>query len=105
LAGEEARPAQGSFQFRLDNAQVLVSFTSEAARVDLNLAPKELLANLLEVLGAEEKIAEEAADRIVGWRTPPKANAANEEETLYTASGLPFPPRQSPFPPSNKIGP
>jgi len=104
LAGEEARPAQGSFQFRLDNAQVLVSFTSEAARVDLNLAPKELLANLFEVLGAEEKIADEAADRIVGWRTPPKANAANEEETLYTASGFAYPPRQSPFAHVNELG-
>jgi len=72
LAGEKARPAQGSFQLRLDNAQVSVSFTSEAARVDLNLAPKELLANLFEVLGADPKVAEEAADRVDGWRTPPR---------------------------------
>ena len=46
LAGDKARPAQGSFRFRLDNADVLVSYTSEAARVDLNSAPKEMLANL-----------------------------------------------------------
>ena len=38
LAGDKARPAQGSFRFRLDDAEVLVTFTSEAARVDLNFA-------------------------------------------------------------------
>jgi len=103
LAGEKARPAQGSFQLRLDNAQVSVSFTSEAARVDLNLAPKELLANLFEVLGADAKVAEEAADRVDGWRTPPRANAANDEEPLYAASGLTYPPRQSPFAHVNEL--
>jgi len=61
LAGEKARPARGSFRFRLDHAEALVTFTSEAARVDLNLAPKEMLSNLFEVLGAEEKMAKEAA--------------------------------------------
>jgi general secretion pathway protein K len=103
LAGEKARPAQGSFQLRLDNAQVSVSFTSEAVRVDLNLAPKELLANLFEVLGADAKVAEEAADRIDGWRTPPRANAANDEEALYAASGLAYPPRQSSFAHVNEL--
>ncbi len=88
LAGDKARPALGSFHFRLDNAEVLVNFTSEAARIDLNFASKEMLANLFAVLGADEKIATEAADRIVGWRTQPKANAANEEEALYGAAGL-----------------
>ncbi len=57
LAGDKARPAQGSFRFRLDNAEVLVSYTSEAARVDLNFASKEMLANLFAVLGADEKVA------------------------------------------------
>ncbi|HXB76442.1 MAG TPA: type II secretion system minor pseudopilin GspK [Bradyrhizobium sp.] len=103
LAGEKARPARGSFRFRLDHAEALVTFTSEAARVDLNLAPKEMLSNLFEVLGAEEKMAKEAAERIIGWRTPPKANAANEEEALYAASGLAYAPRQSSFAHVNEL--
>jgi general secretion pathway protein K len=103
IAGEKERPAQGSVQFRLDNAQVFVSFTSEAARVDLNLAPKELLANLFQVLGANAKVAEEAADRIVGWRTPPKADVTDDEEALYAASGLAYPPRQSSFAHVNEL--
>src|ERR1700736_5040334 len=55
LAGDKARPALGSFHFRLDNADVLVSFTSEAARIDLNFAPKEMLANLFAGLGADQQ--------------------------------------------------
>jgi general secretion pathway protein K len=103
LAGEKARPALGSFRFRLDNADVLVTFTSEAARLDLNFASRDMLANLFAVLGANQKVAIEVADRIVGWRTRPKANAANEEEALYAAAGLIYSPRQSFFTHVNEL--
>jgi general secretion pathway protein K len=104
LAGDKARPAQGSFRFRLDNADVLVGFTSEGARVDLNSASKEMLSNLLEVLGADQSIAGEAAERIVGWRTPPASGGPNAEEALYTAAGLGYSPRQAPFTHANELG-
>jgi general secretion pathway protein K len=103
LAGDKARPAQGSFHFRLDNADVLVSFTSEAARVDLNSASKEMLSNLFEVLGADRTVAGEAAERVVGWRTPPKANSTNVEEALYASAGLTYTPRQSSFAHVNEL--
>jgi general secretion pathway protein K len=102
-ADEKERPAQGSFQFRMDDAETRVTFTSEAARVDLNKAPKELLANLFEVLGAESKAASDIADRIVGWRTKPKDGAANDEEALYLSSGLGYSPRQAPFAHVNEL--
>jgi len=102
-ADEKTRPAQGSFRFRMDDAAVLATFTSEAARVDLNKASKEMLASLFEVLGAEEKVAGEVADRIVGWRTPPKPGAANDEEALYLASGLAYSPRGAPFAHVNEL--
>jgi general secretion pathway protein K len=88
LAGDKARPTPGSFQFRLDNADVLVSFVSEAARIDINFASKAMLANLFAGLGADQQAAKEYADRIVGWRTRPVANTANDEEALYSAAGL-----------------
>jgi general secretion pathway protein K len=103
LAGDKARPAAGSFHFRLDHADVLVSFASEAARIDLNFATKEMLANLFTVLGADQQAAKEYADRIVGWRTRPTANAANEEEALYGAAGLGYSPRQSLFTHKNEL--
>jgi general secretion pathway protein K len=103
LADDKARPGQGSFHFRLDNAEVLVTFTSEAARVDLNFASKDMLSNLFAVLGADQEVAKEAADRIVGWRTRPAANTANEEEALYGAAGLSYSPRQSFFAHVNEL--
>jgi general secretion pathway protein K len=104
VAGDKARPAQGSFHFRLDSADVLVNFSSEAARIDLNFASREMLANLFAVLGADQEAAKEHADRIIGWRTRPKAGAANDEEALYGAAGLAYSPRQSLFNHVNELG-
>jgi len=103
LAGDKARPALGSFRFRLDNADVLATFTSEAARIDLNFASKEMLANLFAVLGTDQQAAKEYADRIVGWRTRPKPDRANDEEALYGAAGLGYSPRQSLFTHVNEL--
>ena len=77
---------------------------SEAARIDLNFAPKEMLANLFAGLGADQQAAKEYADRIVGWRTRPTANVANDEEALYSAAGLAYSPRQSLFTHVNELG-
>ena len=102
-ADEKDLPAQGSFRFRMDNAEALVTFTSEAARVDLNAASKEMLAGLFEVLGAEQKAAGELASRIVGWRTASKPGAADEEGALYLAAGLNYSPRQAHFAHVNEL--
>jgi general secretion pathway protein K len=103
LAGDSARPLDGSFHYRLNNANIAVSFVSEAARIDLNLAPKELLANLFSGLGADQESATQYADRIIGWRTPPKADSAQDEVSLYRAAGLAYSPRQAPFAHVNEL--
>ncbi|HVX78693.1 MAG TPA: type II secretion system minor pseudopilin GspK [Bradyrhizobium sp.] len=97
LADEKNRPAHGSFHFRMDDADVSVTFTSEAARIDLNFAPKELLAALFADLGASKDAAKEYADRIIGWRTRPAPNSSSDEASLYAAAGLNYGPRQSLF--------
>jgi len=106
-ADEKSRPAQGSFRFRLDNAEVLVAYTSEAARLDLNRAPKEMLDGLFEVLGVEPKAAGQLADRIVGWRTKPKtgttSSSGEDEGALYLAAGLNYGPRGAPFSHVNEL--
>ena len=104
LAGKDARPALGSFHTRLNGANLAVSFVSEAARVDLNAAPKELIAGLLAVLGAGEEDAREYADRIIGWRTKSKPQTAGNEDALYRAAGRPYSPRQAPFAHANELG-
>ena len=102
LAGEQARPAQGSFRTRLNGADLAVSFVSEAARVNLNNASKELLAGLLSVLGAAEDNASEYADRIIAWRTRPTQEG--NEDARYRAAGRPYSPRQAPFVHVNELG-
>jgi general secretion pathway protein K len=104
LAGTDARPAQGSFQTRLNGAELAVSFVTEAARVDLNSAPKELIAGLLSVLGAAEDDAKKYADRIIAWRTKSTPRTAGNEDALYRAAGRSYPPRQAPFAHVNELG-
>jgi general secretion pathway protein K len=104
LAGEQERPARGSFRTRLNGADLAVSFASEAARVNLNNASKELLAGLLSVLGAAEDDASEYADRIIAWRTRPTQRTAGNEDARYRAAGRPYSPRQAPFAHVNELG-
>ena len=96
-SAKSRRAPSGSFSFRLDHAQVSVAFRSEAARIDLNHAPKAMLANLFGVLGVRADEAGEYADRIVGWRTPPAENAVDAERDLYRAAGADHMPRGAPF--------
>jgi general secretion pathway protein K len=95
LVNDDARPPQGSFHFRMDDADVAVTFTSEAARIDLNLAPKEVLAAFFAGLGAGKDEGMEDAERVMGWRTRPVPGSANGEEARYAALG--YSPRQSLF--------
>ena len=104
LAGEQARPARGAFQTRLNRAELSVSFVSEAARIDLNAAPRELLARLLSVLGASAEDAQQYSDRIVGWRTRATPETADKEDALYLAAGRSYLPRQAPFAHVNELG-
>jgi general secretion pathway protein K len=103
LAGEDARPRQGAFHARLNGSELAVSFVSEVARIDLNAAPKELLAGLLSVLGASEEDAREGADRIIAWRSKQTPDAAGNEDALYRAAGRSYSPRQAPFAHVNEL--
>jgi general secretion pathway protein K len=103
LGDESARPLEGAFHYRLNKADIAVSFVSESARIDLNRAPKELLANLFSRLGSDEENAAQYADRIIGWRTAPKADSAEDEVSLYRAAGLAYSPRQAPFAHVNEL--
>ncbi|MGO9361334.1 MAG: general secretion pathway protein GspK [Xanthobacteraceae bacterium] len=91
------RPTRGQFGFRLGKATISVRFLSEAARIDLNSAPKPLLMGLFAALGAQGEAAEQYADRIIGWRTAPKAGADDKEDARYRAAGLRYGPRGGPF--------
>jgi general secretion pathway protein K len=65
----KARPSRGGFDMRVGRTGVSVRFRSEAARIDLNAAPPDLLAGLFTAVGVDTGRAETFAARIVGWRT------------------------------------
>ena len=98
LGKDDERPAQGTFRLRLGNDDLEVSFLTEAARIDLNKAPKEMIASLFTILGANGEAADEYAARVVAWRSKPGGTAgAQSEEALYAAAGRGYPPRLAPF--------
>jgi len=97
-----SRPSQGSFGFRLGQANVEVEFHSEAARIDLNAAPKPLLAGLFMTLGTRPEDAEIYADRVIAWRTA-RATDQDTEASAYRMSRLGYQPRGGKFPHPNEL--
>jgi len=98
-ADQETRPTRGAFRFGMGGANVAVDFRSEAARIDLNDASKQLLAGLFAALGARAADAGYFADRIIGWRANAGGGgqAAGNEASAYRTAGLSYTPRGAPF--------
>jgi general secretion pathway protein K len=92
------RPSSGTFSLRAGRAMIAVRFVSEAARIDLNAAPKDLLVALFEKIGGDPKMAPYYAERVIGWRQRGDVAGQNDEAARYLAAGLKYPPRQAPFP-------
>ena len=63
----QERPTSGTFNFRIGSSNVAVDFLSEAARIDINLAPRPLLTGLFTALGAPSDAANNYVERIIGW--------------------------------------
>jgi general secretion pathway protein K len=103
LAKPNEPPTRGTFSFRANRAKATVEFRSEAARIDLNAAPKELLAGLFRTLGAGGEQAGVYADRIITWRTPLRPSTSDDEESIYRAAGLFYGPRHAPFPHTGEL--
>ncbi|HEY4975446.1 MAG TPA: hypothetical protein VII41_17670 [Steroidobacteraceae bacterium] len=100
LAGvkQDARPTSGTFNARVGAGKVSVTFRSEAARIDLNAAPKALLAGLMTGLGAASSSAASYADRILAWRGPPEQGEDDPENAFYRSLGVAYLPRHAAFP-------
>ncbi|MBR0713040.1 general secretion pathway protein GspK [Bradyrhizobium liaoningense] len=96
--GEAARPTSGTFNARIGMGRVAVTFRSEAARVDLNAAPKALLSGLMIALGVGANEAAGFADRILAWRAATEAGQDDPEDSYYRTMGTGYLPRHAPFP-------
>ena len=100
---EKARPSSGTFNARMGAARISVTFRSEAARVDLNAAPKGLLAGLIIGLGGTPANAADYADRIVAWRARTDAGEDDPETSSYRTAGMAYAPRHAPFPAAEEL--
>jgi len=97
-----SRPTRGQFNFQLGQADIAVEFRSETARIDLNAAPKQLLAGLFLALGEHRDRAEIYSDRIVGWRTAP-TSSQDPEDSAYRVARLGYGPRGAKFPHASEL--
>jgi general secretion pathway protein K len=100
---ETARPTSGTFNARVGAGRVSVTFRSEAARIDLNTAPKPMLAGLMTTLGVSAMDAPVYADRILAWRSSTEPGQDNPEDAYYRTLGASYLPRHAPFPHSDEL--
>jgi general secretion pathway protein K len=97
-APKDSRPPNGRSTFRLGRATVSVEFHSESGRIDLNAAPKPLLASLFILFGAKSANADQYADRVVAWRAAGGQNGQDDAEAAaYRQAGRNYKPRGGPF--------
>ena len=97
-AQKATRPSNGRFNFRLGRATIVGEFHSESGRVDLNEAPKPLLASLFATFGARPDDADQYADRIIAWRSAaPQNGQPDAEGDAYRVAGRNYAPRGAPF--------
>ena len=99
---QQSHLTSGQFNFEFGEANIAVRFRSEAARIDLNAAPKELLAGLFRVLGAESADADKYSNRVVAWRTN-QPNDPNPEAAAYEMARAGYQPRGAKFPHPNEL--
>jgi len=103
-AQANTRPTAGEFTTRVGAARLVIAFQTEAARIDLNKASKELLGGLFVGLGVSPLDAGGYADRIIAWRTNINAQSGgvvavdtDPEDSLYSSAGLSYLPRHGLF--------
>jgi len=100
---EVTRPTSGTFNARVGAGRVTVTFCSEGARIDLNAAPKGLLAGFITGLGAAPSDAAGYADRILAWRASTELGDDDPENSFYRTSGAAYLPRHAPFPVAEEL--
>jgi general secretion pathway protein K len=71
----------GSFAVHLDDADVIVDYLSEAARIDVNTTQPELLVALFKAAGVEPADAEAIGGRIKAWLSQSASGGASAQAT------------------------
>ena len=81
-----------------DGARIMVSIQDEGGRINLNLAPVELIAGLFTAAGVDPARSASLAAAVADWRDGDGARLPDgAEEAEYRAAGLSHGPRNGPF--------
>jgi general secretion pathway protein K len=98
-SGMNVLQAHGTAVVTIGNVQVVTTVRDEAARIDLNRAPPELLAGIFTQVGVSPANAKVYAARILDWRdTDDKVDPnGGAERGAYRAAGRIDGPRNGPF--------
>lgn len=93
------RAAQGEVRaYRLAGGVVEAVVHEESGKIDLNAAPKELLAGLLKAVGMSALERDRLVDAILDWRDRDSLRRLNgAEDRDYRAAGLDYRAKDGPF--------
>ena len=81
-----------------DGARIMVSIQDEGGKINLNLAPVELIAGLFTMTGVDPARSMSLAAAVADWRDKDSARLPDgAEEAEYRAAGLTDGPRNGPF--------
>jgi len=87
----------GGFLVQFDEGEIEVFVTPENARIDLNIAPPELIQGLFEVTGNDVD-ARMLADVVLDWRDQDNERLPyGAEDNDYSSAGLQYGARDGPF--------
>ena len=86
------------FNYQFDDIQITVNVADESGKIDINLAPIELLNSLFIVLGLDEKSSASISSAIADWRDEDNLKRLNgAEDQEYIARGLPYQAKDDEF--------
>lgn len=97
--GQTIQQARGTANVQIKGAKIQITVRDEAARIDINRAPPELLAGIFRQVGVPADTAGMFAARIVDWRDADDKISPNggAERAAYRAAGRTDGPRNGPF--------
>lgn len=92
-------PDGREYPWEFAGAEVTVTVVDESGKVDLNGADLDLVANLMQAVGAERILARKLAAAVMDWRdsdmlTQPEGGA---EDADYESEDLPYGAKDAPF--------
>lgn len=92
LLEEDAWKPDGMLRdWEYNGRSLRIKATPENGRIDINMAPTEVLDKLLEEAGLELEEAERIRDAILDWKDPDDASRlAGAEDPDYESEGLPY---------------